>query len=32
MTAGETIIFFANVPRAFTATTPFKMSLVMIRG
>lgn len=32
MTAGETMIFPANVPHAFTATTPFKMSLVMIRG
>jgi quercetin dioxygenase-like cupin family protein len=32
MTAGETIIFPANVPHALSATTPFKMSLVMIRG
>jgi quercetin dioxygenase-like cupin family protein len=32
MTAGETIIFPANAPHALSATTPFKMSLVMIRG
>ena len=32
MTAGETIIFPANVPHALSATTPFKMALVMIRG
>lgn len=32
MTTGETIIFPANVPHALSATTPFKMALVMIRG
>jgi len=32
MTAGETIIFPANVPHALSAVTPFKMALVMIRG
>ncbi len=32
MTTGETIIFPANVPHALSAVTPFKMSLVMIRG
>ena len=32
MTAGETIIFPANAPHALSATTPFKMALVMIRG
>lgn len=32
MEAGQTIIFPANVPHALSATTPFKMSLVMIRG
>ena len=31
MTAGETIIFPANVPHALSALTPFKMSLTMIR-
>jgi quercetin dioxygenase-like cupin family protein len=32
MTAGQTIIFPADVPHALSATTPFKMALVMIRG
>jgi quercetin dioxygenase-like cupin family protein len=32
MTAGETIIFPANVPHALSAITKFKMSLTMIRG
>jgi quercetin dioxygenase-like cupin family protein len=32
MTAGETIIFPAHAPHALSATTPFKMALVMIRG
>lgn len=32
MTAGETIIFPANVPHALSAVTPFKMALIMIRG
>ncbi len=31
MSAGETIIFPANVPHALFAVTRFKMSLVMIR-
>lgn len=31
MTAGQTIVVPANVPHAFSATTPFKMELVMIR-
>jgi quercetin dioxygenase-like cupin family protein len=29
---GDTIIFPANAPHALSATTPFKMMLVMIRG
>ena len=32
MTAGQTIIFPANVPHALSAVTRFKMSLTMIRG
>lgn len=32
MTADQTIVVPANVPHAFSATTPFKMALVMIRG
>ncbi|GLI46606.1 cupin domain-containing protein [Methanoculleus bourgensis] len=32
MSAGETIIFPANVPHALSAITRFKMSLTMIRG
>src|SRR5512139_2478102 len=31
MKEGETIIFPANVPHALSATTPFKMMLIMIR-
>ncbi len=32
MTAGQTIIFPANVPHALSALTKFKMTLTMIRG
>ena len=32
MVGGETIIFPANVPHAVTATSRFKMALIMIRG
>ncbi len=32
MSAGETIIFPADVPHALSAITRFKMSLTMIRG
>jgi quercetin dioxygenase-like cupin family protein len=32
MTAGQTIIFPANVPHALSAVTRFKMTLTMIRG
>ncbi len=32
MKTGETIIFPAGAPHALSATTPFKMALVMIRG
>ena len=32
MTVNQTIVVPANVPHAFSATTPFKMALVMIRG
>jgi len=32
MSAGETIIFPANVPHALSAITRFKMSLTMIRS
>lgn len=32
MTAGQTIVFPANAPHALSATSRFKMALVMIRG
>lgn len=32
MNAGQTIIFPANAPHALSATSRFKMALVMIRG